>query len=180
MMEREEFAIISAKLKTFYPKDNVLPNTAAVQLWFDALKDLPAEVLNMALDKWVSLNKWPPTIAELRSIAADITGPVLPGWGQAWESAQKAIRYHGMWSESDALKSMDELTRKTVRSMGFKTLCMSDNPEADRAHFQRIYERFEKEARENRVIPQSLAAAIETTRKEFLTHESACLPWTTE
>lgn len=180
-MDKKEFALIAAKLKTFYPKDDVFPNDAtgaAVQLWYNALMDIPADVLNLAVDKWVALNKWPPKVSELRAMAADICSPVPAGWGEAWEQVQKAIRNHGIWGETAALESMDELTRRAVQSMGFKTICLSENPAADRAHFQRIYERLEKAEKENRALPVALIGAI-CNQKE-LENESRRLLGTTE
>lgn len=177
-MEKKEFALIAAKLQTFYPKENLFPNEASIPLWFNSLQDLPADVLNLAVDKWVALNKWPPKVSELRQMVAEISSPMPAGWGEAWETVIKAIRKHGIWGEKEALGSMDELTRRVVVSMGFKTICMSENPVADRAHFQRIYEQLEKKQKENLALPENTREAIRKVRGT--NHESACLPGTTE
>ena len=80
-MEKKNFALIAAKLQTFYPKENLFPNEASIPLWFNSLQDLPADVLNLAVDKWVALNKWPPKVSELRQMVAEISSPMPAGWG---------------------------------------------------------------------------------------------------
>ena len=177
-MEKKEFALIAAKLQTFYPKENLFPNDASIPLWFNSLQDLPADVLNLAVDKWIALNKWPPKVSELRQMVAEILSPMPAGWGEAWETVINAIRNYGIWGEKEAMESMDELTRRAVVSMGFKTICMSENPAADRAHFQRIYEQLEKAEKEKRALPVSLRDSIE--HRKGLGHESRGLLGTTE
>ena len=77
------------------------------------------------------------------------------------------------------MDSLDKTTKAAVKAMGFKTLCMSQNVMADRAHFQKIYERLEKEEKETRALPQALIDGIARTQKE-LGYERTSLPGTTE
>lgn len=65
-MTKQEFMQIAGALKTYYPKDSLLPNEQAVALWYDLLKDLEYRETVAAIKKWVMNNKWPPTIAEIR------------------------------------------------------------------------------------------------------------------
>lgn len=66
-MTKQEFALFAMALKTYYPKEQLLPNEQAMELWYRQVKDIPYAIAEMALQKWVSSNKWSPTICELKS-----------------------------------------------------------------------------------------------------------------
>ena len=71
-MDKREFATFAAALKTYYPRENLLPNPQAMELWYRQLQDIPCQLAEMALNKWVATNKWPPSIAEIREQASAI------------------------------------------------------------------------------------------------------------
>lgn len=153
-MTKAEFGKISMAIKTYYPNANMLPNEKAFELWFHQLEDLPYQLASAALDKWVALNKWPPTIADIREGASEIAkGPSKP-WGEAWGEVLEAVSRYGYIGELEALDSLDEVTRQTVRQIGFLNICMSENITADRANFRLIYEQLsERKKSENQMSP---------------------------
>lgn len=159
-MTKQEFALFASALKTYYPRENLLPNTQAMELWFYQLGDLPYKVAETALNKWVATNKWSPSIAEIREQASEIVNGALPDWGNGWEQVEKAIRYYGSYEPAKALESMDELTRETVKRMGFTNLCLSDNQTADRANFRMIYEQLAERKKTTEQIPERLKELI--------------------
>lgn len=71
-MDKREFATFTMALKTYFPKEQLLPNTQAMELWYGQLKNLPLTIAQMALQKWVSTNKWSPSISELFSMVEKI------------------------------------------------------------------------------------------------------------
>ena len=139
-MTKKEFAIFAMALKTYYPRENPMPNEEAVKLWFGQLQDIPYKVAEVGLNKWVALNKWSPSIADIREMASSITFGEVPDWGEAWQEVSNAIRRYGSYRPNEALESMSPLTRKATERIGFVNLCMSENPSADRANFRMIYE----------------------------------------
>ena len=148
-MDKKEFATIAMALKTYYPRENLLPNEQAMELWFRQLQDIPYQVAEAGLNKWVSLNKWSPCIADIREMTSSITHGELPDWGDAWEEVCRAIRKYGFYQVGEALESLSPLTRQVTERIGFVNLCMSENQSADRANFRMIYERLaEREKRE--------------------------------
>ena len=151
-MTKKEFAVFSMALKTYYPKENIFPNDKAMELWFEQLQDIPYEVASAGLKKWVSINKWSPSIAEIREMAVSIVkGDIVP-WGDAWEEVQRAIRKFGSYRADEGLNSLSPITRKATEQIGFTTLCLSENPSSDRANFRMIYEQLaERERREEQV-----------------------------
>ena len=71
-MDKREFATFTMALKTYFPKEQLLPNTQAMELWYGQLKNLPLTIAQMALQKWVATNKWSPSISELFSMVEKI------------------------------------------------------------------------------------------------------------
>ena len=139
-MDKREFAILADAIRTYYPKENILPNRESMALWYRELQDIPFPVAETALRKWVSTNKWSPSIAEMRETAANVQNGDIPDWGEGWEQVCRAIRKYGSYEPRKARESLDPLTRKCVERLGFYNLCMSENPMADRANFRQCYE----------------------------------------
>lgn len=160
-MTREEFAKFAMFIKTVYPRENVLPNEAAMEIWFRMLKHIPFETAMTAIEKWTVDNKWPPTIAEIISKADEITTGELPGWQEAWLEVNRAIGKYGYMEEKNALSSMSELTRKCVEYIGWKNICMSENAVAERANFRNCYETVLRRDKEDRQLPPGLKKTLE-------------------
>ena len=140
-MTKAEFGVFTAALKTYYPREkDLLPNDAAMQLWYKQLCDIPFPVAEAALDKWVALNKWPPSIAEFREVSATVVHVEAADWGEAWGAVLDAIRRHGQYGQQQALESLDELTRRAVQAVGWRELCLSENISVERANFRSIYQ----------------------------------------
>jgi len=137
---KQEFALLASAIRTYYPKENILPNQQAMELWYRELQDIPYPVGEAALRKWVSTNKWSPSIAEIRETATTVSHGEIPGWGEGWEQVLHAIKKYGMYNPGAALASMDPLTRKAVERVGFREICMSQNIATDRANFRMVYE----------------------------------------
>lgn len=160
-MNRQEFALWAAALKTYYSREEkLLPNNQALELWFDALQDIPYNVAELALKKWVSTNKWSPSIAEVRETATGIVAGEAADWGRAWQEVQAAMNRFGSYRPQEALASMDDLTRQAVERLGFTALCHSESPATDRANFRMIYEQLAERERLEKQMPRRLTVLI--------------------
>ncbi len=159
-MDKKQFAAFAMALKTYYPREQLLPNQQAMELWFRELCDIPFDVAEMALRKWVATNKWSPSIADLREMTSGIVNGDPMSWGESWEKALEAVRKYGSYNKGKALESLDPITRKCVESIGYMELCMSENIMADRAHYQRIFEVYSKREQTNQRIAAPLLDAI--------------------
>lgn len=71
-MDKKDFARFAMALKTYYPKETLLPNQQAMELWYRQIKGIPLQIAEMALQKWVATNKWSPSISELFSMVEKI------------------------------------------------------------------------------------------------------------
>lgn len=159
-MNKQEFSTFAMALRTYYPKENILPNPQAMELWFRELQDIPYKVAEAALRKWVATNKWSPSIAEIREMTAGLVNGEQMTWGESWEKALNAVRKYGSYNKKMALESLDPLTRKCVENIGYLELCMSENIMVERAHFQKIFEVYAKREQTNQRLPASLLKAI--------------------
>lgn len=163
-MDKSKFVACIMYLETVYDKLAVTGDARRLRVWYDALGDMPEDVLMLAVKQTVATSKWAPTIAELRQTALAIVQPVSD-WAAAWDSVQKAIRYHGAWDEAGAMETLDAQTKTAVRAIGYKNLCQSENPVADRAHFERIYKQITQTKQQEQALPAALRQAIESRRE---------------
>lgn len=152
-MTDQEFETIALAIKAAYPNANVLPDKYAMKTWYRALADLDYHVAENAVWEHISTSVFPPSIAEIREKCTARLSPMITDWGEAWEEVLQAIRKYGSYREEEAVGSLSHLTAIAVRRMGFKNLCQSENPVADRAHFQRIYEGMVKEEKRQTQLP---------------------------
>ena len=155
-MNKKEFAIFASALRTYYPKENILPNEQALELWFKQLQDIPYDVAEVTLNKWVATNKWSPSIADIREQATDLTQGGAKDWGDAWQDVLRAISKYGSYEELKALESLDETTRKVVKRLGFRNLCFSEEIQVDRANFRMIYEQQLQRDKQDAQLPPRL------------------------
>lgn len=160
-MNKKEFSIFASALRTYYPKEKLLPNEQAMELWYNQLKDIPYNVASATLEKWVAIEKWSPSIADIRKTAVEMVNGTTYDWGDGWEQVDKAIRKYGMYNEAEALESMDDITRQAVQRLGFKNICTSENYQADRANFRMIYEQIAERKEKDNQVPARLKALID-------------------
>ena len=162
-MNREEFANIAMAIKSYYPAQNVLPTPESIELWYRQLIDITYEVMTMALQKWVSLNRWAPTIADLREYALDVNTGAEDDWSEAWYKVLKLISKYGTYNAEKAIGEMDDISKETVRRIGFMRICKSENIAVERANFRDIYNTLATRKKQDKQIPQSLQIAINKT-----------------
>jgi hypothetical protein len=163
-MSREEFFKFSAALRTYYPREKLLPNKESMELWYTQLNDLSYEVAVKVLNVWVTTEKWSPSIAEIREKALELTCvSASNNWADGWEQILKAIRYYGRYREDEALESMDETTRNVAKRLGFRNLCDSENIIADRAQFRNIYEQVAERQKKQAQVPERIRNLISGT-----------------
>lgn len=165
-MDKREFALFVSALKTYYPKENLLPNDQAMELWYRQLQDIPFQIAELTLNKWVATNKWSPTIADIRQAAAEVKTGDAPLWSDGWEEVLRAIARFGSYREAEALQSMTPITRTATKRLGFRNICMSDNIAADRANFRMIFEQIAEREQTAKQLPVTLTNLIEAVQEK--------------
>jgi hypothetical protein len=130
-------------------------------LWTKMLGDTEYFVAEAAIEKYLSESVYPPTIADIMTRIADITVIKEKTAIEAWEDVKTAIRKFGWYNEKGAMQSLGGTTHKVIESMGFKTLCVSEDEMADRAHFLKVYDTLAKRSREEQLMLPSTRNAME-------------------
>ena len=159
-MTREEFKVLVKGMKAIYSQATFIPDQDAFNMWYALMGDLSYEVCNVAIQKYMLTNKFPPTVAEIRELCAGVVNGDPLTWGESWERALNAVRRFGSYNQTEALNSLDPLTRKCVDSIGYMQLCMSENIMVERAHFQKIFDVYQKREQTDRQMPLALQSAI--------------------
>jgi hypothetical protein len=144
---------IAATLRAAYPNSNFLTTKDSLTIWGDMLKDLDFETCKVASKEYISSGKFPPSIADIRERCATYTQLPIKDYGEAWGSVLKAIRKYGYMEEEQALESMDETTRKCVKSLGFQNICHDEDEAAMRANFRMIYEQEANRVKKDNQLP---------------------------
>jgi len=163
-VNKQEFSKIAMAIKTYYPNQNLLPNQQAMELWYLQLQDIPYKVCMAVVNKWVALNKWAPTIADIRENAISVFDGDQKDWSEAWQDVLLNIREYGYHRAEDGLEELTGVTRQTVERLGYTRLCHSENIMADRANFRDIYNELSKREAQEKQIPKQLLEHINNIR----------------
>jgi hypothetical protein len=119
------------------------PNTQlsapTIKVYVSMLEDIPVEVLTVAVEQSIADCEFLPTVRALRDIAFKLTSELSsqPTAGEAWGMVKKEIERSGFYRKPHF---EEPLIERTVERMGWRELCSSENPVADRAHFMKFYE----------------------------------------
>ena len=160
-MTFEEFKVLAKAMKAVYVTDKFLPDADALRVWYQMLKDLDYLPTQAAIQKYMATNKFPPTIAEIRASVNQVQTGETPDWGSGWYEVNRAIRRYGYCREAEALNMLPPLARAAAERIGWKDICMSENPEAIRAQFRQVYESMSKRETERLQIPPALRETIQ-------------------
>jgi len=138
------------------------PSHQKMEVYWDALNDLPFEIAMTAARKVIATleNPFLPMPAVFRGAAAEITGPNIPPAPDAYAEVLKAIRNFGSYKQQEALESLSPLVRKATEAIGWKELCLCEEPDVIRGQFRMAYEALQKREVIDSRTPQSLKQII--------------------
>lgn len=132
-----EIGKLITALALMYPAVQIGEQTITV--YVNALKDVPLNALSAAVEQAGSEAEFFPSVAEIRKRVFQITSPLAenPNGMAKWGEVKAEMRRSGFYRVP---KFEDPLVARVVRALGWQELCSSENEEADRAHFARIYD----------------------------------------
>ena len=152
MSDPQDILKILALLGAVYPGFELKELT--IEVYIRLLKDLPVEFLEKAALDHISRVKFFPTIAELREAAfalLEAANP-LPVPQEAWQQVQAEIERVG---HAGTPQFECPAVTQAAEALGWRTLCVSENPIADRAHFVQVYQAIlERQRQEARRLPE--------------------------
>lgn len=113
-MTRDEFSILVKAMKAVYSDPKFIADKDAFNVWYELLKDIPYEICQAAIHKYLSINRFPPTIADLRQMSMEIVTPEQMNEGEAWSLVYKAISN----SSYNAKEEFEKLPIECQRAVG--------------------------------------------------------------
>lgn len=144
-MRRSEAAALVAVLKAAWPRPPIGEDTAHV--YVDMIEDLDLAQAAAAIKRLMGSHKWLPAIAEIRAEAA--RDPNARDGAQAWGDVVTAFSAVGSYRRPEF---DDPITAEVARIPGWRNLCMSDTPAADRARFIEAYDQLAARERRHRTL----------------------------
>lgn len=158
-MSFEEWKRIAKGLRSAYTNDRFLPDTDALKVWYELLKDLPYEQVSVAAYKYMEMEHYPPTPSDLRKALV----PEREEWDEAWGRVIHAVRYYGSWDTKKAIESLDPLTRKVVKNFGgFERICDLEYKDMDilRSNFRDTYNTYVAREKESAQLSPQIKGLI--------------------
>lgn len=132
---------------------NAHMSVESVKVYVAMLKDVPLDVLKLAVEQCIAESEFLPTIAKLRGQAVRLCSSTeslmepLEAWALVKQQMGRVGCYRSPQFESPIIA-------RAVQCMGWRELCSSENEVADRAHFSRLYQQLlEREIAEAKALP---------------------------
>lgn len=144
-MNKEEFAKLFIVIKATYPNNKVLEEPETKNVWYELLKDLDYGTSSKVVKEYIQNNVFPPTIADIRKGCKKEEQAFADTWDVAWTKVMKAISKYGARGATEAMNSLDDLTRKAVKSIGFTEICTSTSTSYLKNEFKEVYKRYQEE-----------------------------------
>lgn len=170
-MEREEFKTLVKGMKAVYAQPTFIPDQDAFNVWYELLKDLPYAQANIAIQKYMLTEKFPPTIADIRTKANDIVAKVEESMSEleAWSLVSKAISNSGYHAEEEFDKLPEACQRAVGNPSNLKEWAMMESDKVatvEQSHFIRNYRVAVQRMQEEAKIPDHVKAAIASMREK--------------
>jgi len=161
-MNAEEFRPIMAYLQICSDREF---DDHALNVWFDALKDLSADAVQTAAKRFALEDGERLTVAKIRRLATEAVHGMLPGHGAAFEVVMKAVRCFGSYDSERAMATMPPIVRMAVLQCGgFGVFCDSPPNERNtlRAQFRMAFEDIARREELFRALPEHIRPRLAT------------------
>lgn len=132
------------------------------KVYYDLLKDIPFATLQFAVKRAVQemAQNFIPTVGKIREYAAEYAVGQLPLAAEAWTAVLKAIKRFGYVRRAEALQSLDPVAAAAADSIGWDTLCDSENISILSGQFRMAYEAIAKRFADRMKLSVELRPAI--------------------
>lgn len=158
-MEREQFKVLVKAMKAVYAQPTFIPDQDAFNVWFALLGDLPYKQAELAVQKHMATEKFPPTIADIREKAEQITSVKETEMSEleAWAIVRKAIGRSNYYAEEEFEKLPEACKMAVGNPSNLREWAMMDSDQVgtvEQSHFVRNYRTAMQRIKEDRRIPQ--------------------------
>lgn len=168
-MERDEFKILVKAMKAVYSDPKFIADSYAFDIWYSLLKDIPYEVCNVAVQKYMTTKTYMPTIADIRQLATEIVTPERMSEGAAWDLVTKAMRNASYHAEEE-FEKLPPACQKAIGSPAtlreWALMDLSQVNTVIQSNFMRSYKVEDKRIQESNALPESAKQIIERLANE--------------
>lgn len=150
--------ILERACPTFKPVAKKGNEPGTYDVFYELLKDLEPDVFRASILKVASDEEFV-SIRAIRESANSITAPALKSGVEAWGEVLDEVRGIGSYGYP---RFDDPVTQRIVDGIGWRNICLSEEPMVERAHFIKAYEqaarREHDEARQTPYVKEIQAA----------------------
>ena len=117
-MKRDEVIMVLGIMKTAYPNfykemtKEEMYNT--IDLWYEMLKDFNSKLIVLTVKHLISTFKYPPTIADIKSKAYELTNKEETP-SELWEKLAKAVR-NGLYGYKEEFEKLPDEVKDFVKN----------------------------------------------------------------
>ena len=173
-MDEKEFGVLVMSMKAVYTKPEFLPDENAINVWYRLLKDLDYKTASLALQKHMMTSPFPPTIADIRSAAAEfetaVNGTEELSELSAWSMVRKAIQNSSYNAESEFERLPDAVriavgSADNLREMAVMPIETVESVEM--SHFIRAYRAVRTREKELQKLSPAVRAFLDGTARRL-------------
>jgi hypothetical protein len=167
MAEIRDVAEVVGMLSAAFP--NFTPSEQTYEIYYQTLKDIPADELRAAALHSVSEagRKFAPSVGELRGAVMELRGysANVPSSFEAWREVLQQVSNVGYYGTPQFSNPMVE---RAVKALGWREICMSENQIADRARFVQCYEQLLERAQTQEMLLPEVRGYLEVNGAKLL------------
>ena len=172
-MTKQETVKVVTLIVMAYPAAEKLKDettvTAMVEVWANIFKDDNPRLVELAVQKHIATNKWPPNIAEIRDQMVTLEHPEIIPPDVAWAAVSDLLYSHPY---GDVTCLLPPLVARCVETIGWDHLKEMHRgvhggykPGMDRVTFIAQYTPMYEREREKAMLPKVIAEAVSKTEK---------------
>lgn len=168
-MTKQEFFVLTNEMKAVYAGQKFIPDKVSMEVWYKLLCDIPFDLAEKAVVKYMQTEKFPPTPADIRSLAEEINRGSEMGEAEAWAMVYKAICRSNYESEEqfDKLPPMIQKAVGSARQLRTWAADSDFNSSVESSNFKRAYREVLDAEKRNASVSDRLKVGS-TPRKDLL------------
>lgn len=177
MTETETLRVVTIIVMSYPSNDKFKDETTLngmVAVWKTIFKDDNAQLVEMAVQKHISVNKWPPSIAEIREQMVNLTRPDIVPPDIAWTAVSDLLHAKGEYGHFDLYEVLPKPVARVVETIGWSNLynmhCgrhRGNKDGMDRVAFMDLYKPAYEREREQAMLPERIRNVCEKKRNEI-------------
>ncbi len=172
-MVDEEFKILVKAMRAVYTQATFIPDQYAYRVWFKLLNDLDYKDCQRAVQEHMTTCKFPPTIADIRTLVASYHVEREEGLGEleAWALVRRAVG-NSIYASVAEFEKLPELVKKAVGSP--ENLCewgkteISETQTVIQSHFLRSFRIARERDIQQKKLQPHMRVALDVARTPYI------------